>query len=511
MTDKFSEVRKKLEDLGWPDGRSVKSMAKEIEECTPFIVNPVKVSQRLFCLYANIRHIPKCYCGSDLKYSPKKNHDNPYSGWSLYCSKECADTSEGRMSKIKSTMIERYGVEHSYQSEELMEKAKETMMERHGVDHPSKSAEIVDARKQSNMERYGSGHHWGNKEIRSKSLATRYEKKYEGKPFGTLDIDMLVDSYQTIGAAATAEKIGVNVSTIYPILHQNGVELDYEHTRSFAEVELSNFISSLGHDSQTKVRDVIKPLELDIVIPDRNLAIEFNGVYWHSTKFRDKNYHINKTNACRDSGYRLLHIWEDEWMDPVKREIWCNKIKICLGIPVGRRVFARKCRVVSLTHGDCVDLLENNHIQGMTRATKYYGLTHEDELVAVMMFTKRKGVWELVRFCTSGNVIGGFSKLLSHFKKTEEWDEIVSFADLRVSDGGVYEKNGFVLDSVTPPLMQYTKGSSRYRREKFMKKNLPKLFENVDMSKTEKEIMEENGYYQLYDCGLQKWVIKRGH
>ena len=61
-------------------------------------------------------------------------------------------------------------------------------------------------------------------------------------------------------------------------------------------------------------RTLIKPYELDIVIPDIHLAIEFNGVYYHSIEAGTPlGYHLMKTKMCEAKNYRLIHIWEDEW------------------------------------------------------------------------------------------------------------------------------------------------------------------------------------------------------
>ena len=40
-------------------------------------------------------------------------------------------------------------------------------------------------------------------------------------------------------------------------------------------------------------------LEKDVYIPDY-LALEFNGLYWHSEFGKDKNYHLNKTLLCKE-------------------------------------------------------------------------------------------------------------------------------------------------------------------------------------------------------------------
>ena len=66
-------------------------------------------------------------------------------------------------------------------------------------------------------------------------------------------------------------------------------------------------------------RNIIAPLEIDIFIPSKNIAIEYDGLYWHSSnKFSgrtiEKKYHLNKTEQCLKKGIKLIHIFENEWI-----------------------------------------------------------------------------------------------------------------------------------------------------------------------------------------------------
>lgn len=78
-------------------------------------------------------------------------------------------------------------------------------------------------------------------------------------------------------------------------------------------MSLRDFISSLGIEISTSERKIVPGYELDIFIPNLNIAIEYNGVYWHSDKKIDKEYHITKTTECEKHGISLIHIFEDEW------------------------------------------------------------------------------------------------------------------------------------------------------------------------------------------------------
>ena len=79
------------------------------------------------------------------------------------------------------------------------------------------------------------------------------------------------------------------------------------------EKELVEYISSLGVKVETSNRTLIHPMEVDIILPELNIAFEFNGIYYHSDAFKHTNYHADKTNKMKAVGYRLIHIFEDDW------------------------------------------------------------------------------------------------------------------------------------------------------------------------------------------------------
>lgn len=79
------------------------------------------------------------------------------------------------------------------------------------------------------------------------------------------------------------------------------------------ELEVYDYIMSFGLYPQRNNRDVVKGCELDFYFPDKNRAIEYNGVWFHSLKVKPEGYHINKFLKCKESGIGLLTIWEDMW------------------------------------------------------------------------------------------------------------------------------------------------------------------------------------------------------
>lgn len=255
---------------------------------------------------------------------------------------------------------------------------------------------------------------------------------------------------------------------------------------------------------------MIRPLELDIYLPDKNVAIEFDGLYWHSEENgKGEEYHLSKTEECENIGIHLLHVFEDEWND--KQEIVKDRIRSILGF--NGRIFARKCVVKELDAKECKEFLDANHLQGYYNAKHRYGLIYEGELVATMTFGKprfnKNYDYELMRYsCRIGcNVVGGAGKLLAHFRRNHE-GSIVSYADRRYSDGNVYERLGFVKVGVSQPNYWYVRNGEKLSRYQCQKHKLAKLLgDGYDENISEHENMRLNGYDKIYDCGNLVYVL----
>ena len=98
---------------------------------------------------------------------------------------------------------------------------------------------------------------------------------------------------------------------------------------SHYERNIISFIEELGISNiQIHKRDIFENTreEIDIFLPDYNIAIEINGSYWHSSAQKTRSYHFNKSKRCEALGIRLIHIWDYEWDDDAMRE----KIKMLL-------------------------------------------------------------------------------------------------------------------------------------------------------------------------------------
>lgn len=288
-------------------------------------------------------------------------------------------------------------------------------------------------------------------------------------------------------------------------------KLNGQFAASQPESEIKEFIEGLGLTCEQSNYSILNGKQIDLFVPERNLAIEYNGCYFHSEANKGVEFarvrHVEKTEACEAQGIQLLHIWEDEWVSDKDKVL--NMIKAKLGI-AGKRIYARKTKLLNDVNPH--ELYNKVHIQGFGNGSVTYGLEYEGELVAAMSFIKRpqSGVWELNRYA-GVNVAGGFTKLLRAFQREQEWSKIVSFGDRCVvyRHSNVYVNNGFTEVGINPPDYKYTSGKcDRHHKFKFRKANLIKKY-GFDSSMTEYEMAHASGFYRIYNAGLIKYEITK--
>ena len=285
------------------------------------------------------------------------------------------------------------------------------------------------------------------------------------------------------------------------------------------EKEVADFIQTLNFDIVRGNRSFINPYELDILIHSKKIAIEYCGLFWHNEdkiKETRKNiedptkYHLFKLEQCNKLGYNLITIFEDEWI--FKKDIVKSRLKNLLGVNDGQRIHARKCIIKEIDPTIKNEFLDKFHVQGKDNSTIKLGAFYNNELISVMTFGKgniskgsksKDGVWELNRFCSDYNyhIPGIASKLLAYFKRNYEWTEIFSYADLRWSNGNLYNKLGFKYSGHTGVNYWYIKRYQRIHRFNLRKtKNDPKDI-------PEWVLRQSEGYLTIWDCGSLKFKL----
>jgi len=289
----------------------------------------------------------------------------------------------------------------------------------------------------------------------------------------------------------------------------------YKNAKSNAENEIFDYIKSIINLKIIRnARNIIPPQEIDLYIPELKFGIEYNGLLWHSDKFKhESKYHYNKMIECQKRGINLIQIFEDEYVN--NKEIVLSKIRHLLLKDNGSKIYARKTKIKEITYKESSVFLEKNHIQGKCSSTVYLGCFYNECLIGVMLFKRiKEKYWRLERYASDIEhiCIGVAGKLLNHFLKNYEVETIDTFADRRWTFNEIdnlYVKLGFKFNGYVKPDYSYyipQKGLFRIHKFNLRKKQMNAKY-GFPSSMTEEEMRKKIGAYKIWNCGLIKYTF----
>jgi hypothetical protein len=437
---------------------------------------------------------------------------------------------------FKQHMIDTYGVSNMLELDWVQDKIRNSCIERYGVENVFAADEIKEQIKLFYQTQYGENitSAWKCPDVISKRVINQKINKFGDLKYQTLsseynviplfDLDTFISNSYT---DKVYEFKCVSCGTVFTTSLKGNFprcQVCYPTISSVHETEIFQFIQQQIPNTEIIQNDrkLLGGKEIDILIPDNKIGIEYDSFYYHSESHIGKKYHLDKTNDAEANGFKLIHIFEDEWMN--KKDIVKSKLKSMLHV-ASDKIFARKCSIKTISNSISSEFLNLNHIQGKCNSPIRYGAYYDSKLVAVMTFGKPRialggrsdnsDTYELVRFATSQHVIGIAGKLHAHFIKEFNPIKIISFADKRFSStsSNVYQKLGFELEYTTNPNYWYFKNGYpiKYHRYGFRKQLLKSKLELFDPSLTEYENMKQNGYDRIWDCGNLKyyWTQKK--
>jgi hypothetical protein len=497
---------------------------------TNFLPDDANARRRMWHVVNDVWEIPKCTTCANEQYYSLKN--KKYIDHCLSCFKQYRPDRD----LAKQTMQQRYGASTTFESPLLKSKAENTNIERYGHKSPFGNNLVKEKIKSTNIEKYGKPYYTLtntlitlNKNLhinkdsyddiveqRTNTIIEKYDRthynliKYSDDTIAKInDREWLYE--MIVVRAIPAYKLcqdfleGYDDSSLWVRLKKFGIEPNYENFKSYAEIELGEVLDTIGIAYESNSRKYAPPYELDIYIPKYNLAIEYCGLYWHSDSKKDKIYHKRKYDICKNNGIRLLTIFEDEWIN--HKHIVIDKIKHIVNKSNSPRVYARKCTIETITKLDKKIFFDNNHIQGDGPSSINIGLINNGHIVAVMGIIVNAGRYVLNRYATDSIVVGGFSKLLSFFRKSHIDKPLITFADLRWSQGDLYHSTGFIMDKIIPVDYSWVKGNYRYHKFNFRHSGMKLKLNNYDSSLSEDANMRNNGYRKIWDCGKIRFKI----
>ena len=304
-----------------------------------------------------------------------------------------------RMEVRKKRLLARYGVENVAQLDSVQEKKKKTCIERYGDTSPMVSEQVKEKRKQTNLARYGAETPMKCPDViekRRKTCLDRYGVDNVAKVFETKEkhdkfyfpediwpilhdkekMREKIEAMPIRTAKAIAEEWGCTEATVYHVLNRLDLRDVLSTNSSNEEGEIGLFLDSLGirHYRTRKIlKDVGKKRktvskELDLYCPDYQIAIEYNGLYWHSLKVKEQNCHLRKCILAEKEGIKLFHVFEWEYKDDkegIKKQI--------------RALFSSK------------KVFPNNDFVLKREATTHYSLWFGEELVYKIFVRVKNG------------------------------------------------------------------------------------------------------------------------
>jgi len=365
---------------------------------------------------------------------------------------------------------------------------------------------ISEKRKNTMIEKYGVSTNSQRKDIKigKSNLSKEKLDSLNNKEFL---YDLHINQRKT--SVQISAIIGVYYGTVIDyIKNVHNIEYRYYVHSSIYEDTIEDFLNHLNIDYIKNDRSILLGRELDFYIPQFRLAIEVNGIYWHSEISGNKNrdYHYKKWKECSDKDITLLSITHDKIKN--KFEIIKSIIIHKLG-KTSTKIYARNCKISQVDGKTSKQFFNENHLQGYAKSSLQYGLYHNEELVSLMSFSNsrfRNDVdLELIRFCNKINshVIGAASKLFNLVKDKK----VVSYSMNDISSGNVYKSLGFKLEKVNSGGYWYTNdGDTLYHRSLFQKHKLKDKLLAFDANLSEWKNMQISGWDRYWDSGTMTWI-----
>lgn len=267
--------------------------------------------------------------------------------------------------------------------------------------------------------------------------------------------------------------------------------------------KVAAFIKKLGYTPILEYSIEGKRLKIDIFIEETNLAIEINGLYWHTDNTQKTEQ--RKYEYCIDNSINYLMFFEDEIHDKV--QICKNILKVHLGYSTDKvKIRPQKCEIKLIKSELAFPFYDKFHIQGRCNSKYHIGVFYKNQLIACMSirtpFRPNSGDWEISRMASNFKYqVHGIWSYLLKWVLTNKLihGKLITFSDNRLFNGNVYEKIGMTKVGKIRSDYYWTKGMSRFNKSSLRKPD--------DSDKTEFELRSSEGYHRIWDLGKTKWEI----
>lgn len=398
------------------------------------------------------------------------------------------------------TKYEKYGSKEAYDAY-MLEKIKQTAIDKYGSYEelnklkghaPNVTPESIQKGFRTKLERYGDIH-YNNRDKAKETNLDRYGVE------NTANLDWVKEKVKATYKQTCLDRYGCESFLCSPNFKASYNSSESKPNRDFANLLESN---SIAYEREFPIIRYRYDFKVG------NTLIEIDPYPTHNSNWGifdcdglAKDYHFNKTKLASDNGYRCIHIFD-----------WEDSNKIISLLKDRPTVYARKCTIMEVPIEQAKDFLDKYHLQGYAKDSSRYGLYLNDELISIMTFGKprynKKFEYELIRYCSIYNVVGGEERLFKHFIKAYNPTSIVSYCDNSKFKGIVYDKLGFTLGSYgTPSCHWYNPGADIHITDNFLRqRGFDQLFKtNYGKGTSNEELMIEHGFLKIYDCGQSRY------
>ncbi len=249
-----------------------------------------------------------------------------FAGYAEFCSNKCVNKSSTIRTRIKAAYKDKYGVDNISQLDSIKNRKRQTTLKNYNVDCPFQIPLVKELAKEKTKEYIDKNRYQilSNLNLRRKHLFI--DNCLSGLRFDNILTPLFnFDNFTNIGDNNLRFKCNVCGVEFCHHLKWGTVPIckNCNPTSRFEQSIYDFLILECKIDRFDIIRNIINIIpykELDIYIPRLKLAIECNGIYWHSIDRKYKNYHLNKTKACEKRNIKLVHIFEDEWKSLEFRE-----------------------------------------------------------------------------------------------------------------------------------------------------------------------------------------------
>lgn len=397
------------------------------------------------------------------------------------------DAEYNNMQKQRQTCMERFGVENAQQCLQVQQKTKETNLRRYGTANPAQSEEVKRKIVEVFQQKYG---------VDNISQLPRHRKLMQAAWAAKTEEEL--QDIRERREKTCQERYGVS-----SYMQQEGIQTPIHGRDSGPN---NAFAKLLQENNITYSREIfLEGFRFDFLV--NNTLIEIDPTITHNTTWSpfgspvDKEYHRRKSDIAERNGMRCIHLWD-----------WDNAYAIVELLKTRQKVYARNCDVVELDKETTQDFLNKYHLQGFCKYQFSLGLVYKEKVISVMTFGKPRysssAEYELLRYASSYSVIGGAEKLFTHFQRITGCSSIVSYCDRSKFSGKTYEKLGFKLKYTTIGRHWYNEKTNQHITDNLLRQlGFDKIFKTSYGKGTDNvELMFENGFLDVYDCGQSTYM-----